>query len=488
MHRFKKLLLKTRYPLLFSAWSVLGWLTPYVLDDWYWGTVQYVFPASDNGRYAGHLFSLLLTRSRSVRMLVFAAAMTGIVYGIERMTKRRSAFFLASLSLLLLPKNVFRQAVAWTSGFANYTVSIPFFLCFALYVAQHPDGRSRRRSAPMLLLLLGVINSLFVEHYTVLNIGASVGVLVFYSFKKVVRIDYIGYCAGSFLGAAAMFSNNVYRNVLNHTDTYRAIAYGGFFNRIWKNYSESFLRDFCLGSLFVNAVLLFACLVLFWKPPAGKPFAGRRRGVLLVCMTVMYGFCLLSLLSRLYYNDIIMLPKNDRLFWGVLSFASLACSVIASLLLSRGDGPDLFLLSMWASLFTLIAPLFPVYPIGGRCFMGPYVVLVIIACHLAAGIPSEIWGARVRNAAAVCGVAAMALLFAGYDYVMGVNDAADAARRASALAQAEKGSKTVTISHLPYEDYLWWPTPYNEGWNSLYIKFYGLPEDIVLTIEKNGGA
>lgn len=82
----------------------------------------------------------------------------------------------------------------------------------------------------------------------------------------------------------------------------------------------------------------------------------------------------------------------------------------------------------------------------------------------------------------------MALLFAGYDYVMGVNNAADAARRASALAQAEKGSKTVTISHLPYEDYLWWPTPYNEGWNSLYIKFYGLPEDIVLTIEKNGGA
>ncbi len=55
-------------------------------------------------------------------------------------------------------------------------------------------------------------------------------------------------------------------------------------------------------------------------------------------MTVMYGFCLLSLLSRLYYDEILKLPKNDRLFWGVLSFASLACSVIASLLLSRGTG------------------------------------------------------------------------------------------------------------------------------------------------------
>lgn len=73
----------------------MGWLYPYNHDDWYWGTMEYVFPSPENGRYAGHLFPLLLTRSRVLRMVVIAITITGIIYCIERIFKKSSAFIIA---------------------------------------------------------------------------------------------------------------------------------------------------------------------------------------------------------------------------------------------------------------------------------------------------------------------------------------------------------------------------------------------------------
>ncbi|MBR6316329.1 MAG: hypothetical protein IKR58_04950 [Lachnospiraceae bacterium] len=468
---------------MFSAWAILGWLFPFTLDDWYWGTVHYVFPAPDNGRYAGHLVSLILTRSRTVRMLAVAAAMTGIVYCIERMVKRPAAFVIASSSLLLLPKDVFRQAVAWASGFSNYTAPVPLFLLFGLYIMEHPGGYNRRKAVPMLLLLLGFINSLFVEHYTVFNIALSVGLLVFYACKQTVRTDYIGYCAGSILGAMLMFSNSVYQKVLNHTDTYRAIAYGGFFRRIWENYGKYIFRDGYLGNWFLNAVMLFSCLLLLRQIPGEKP--GRlQKGVLGASLAGMYVFTALSVLSFLYYDYLNPFPKDDQIFWGILSLLALLCTVAASLILAFAEGPDWFSVILWAAFFALIAPLLIVYPIGGRCFLGSYVILIIIVCHLAGRISLPSWGAKVKKYALVCSAVAITVLFARYYYIFGWNYTVEIRRVEQARAEAEKGRKAVVISRLPYEDYLWWGTPFNEGWNAHFKKFYGLPEDLVITVGK----
>jgi len=142
MKTFLRKIYKVRYGMLLVLWAVLGWMYPYTHDDWYWGTMKYVFPSPENGRYAGHMFSLLLTRSRTLRMFVIALTITGVIYCIERIFKKPSAFVIATLSILTLPVPILRQAVVWTSGFSNYATSAFFLLVFTVYVLEHPVGQS----------------------------------------------------------------------------------------------------------------------------------------------------------------------------------------------------------------------------------------------------------------------------------------------------------------------------------------------------------
>ncbi|MCC0784425.1 hypothetical protein IR152_15420 [Clostridioides sp. ES-S-0108-01] len=42
-------------------------------------------------------------------------------------------------------------------------------------------------------------------------------------------------------------------------------------------------------------------------------------------------------------------------------------------------------------------------------------------------------------------------------------------------------SREIVLKKLPYEEYLWVPTPHKDLWNERYKLFYGVPKDTDIT-------
>ena len=243
---------KDKYIILTVLMFSLFWLFPYTHDDWIWGSSEGLYILRTwfdnyNGRYLGNVIVLLLTRSRLLRTLAMSAVMCGIVYFIERIEKKNLAFWTSLLSLIFLPRLVFRQVIAWTSGFANYVTSVFFTLVIFTYINEHncqEEFPEPKAGTCLLLFLLGICNTLIVEHFTVFHILLSSGLVFFYIFTKhIARKDYLSYALGCFSGSAYMFSNSVYHSIADNADFYRTIAKDGIFVRMLKNYFGVIFRE-----------------------------------------------------------------------------------------------------------------------------------------------------------------------------------------------------------------------------------------------------
>ena len=464
--------------MLLAVWAVLGWMYPYTLDDYYWGTMKYVFPSPENGRYAGHVFSLILTRSRTLRMLGVAVTITGIIYCIERIFKKPSSFIIATISILTLPVPVLRQAIVWTSGFANYATSAFFLLVFAVYVIEHPTGRSCRKLTLILLPLLGMLNSLLIEHSMVFNVVFSVCLICFFLMKHELRWDYIAYGIGGLLGAGLMLSNPVYRNVMNNTDYYRSVASGGIIKRVKMNFLGAILHDGYMKNVFVNSLMLGLLLILLLQRSKNRSWRKSSNTFICFCLAIIGVFVFMT--GRLFigHGSDYDLLGNYRLIMSILSLAAFFCAIISSMLLSSEDGVDYFLLSLWGAFLVILAPLFVVAPIGGRCFLQTYVILIMILCRLAGKITLDEWPKEIRKIISCGAFIFIAALLAGHFYIYGSNCVADLKRTQYIKEEVRAGKRTVTMSRLPYEYFLWYGTPATEDRIKEFERFNGIPEYI----------
>ncbi len=409
-----------RYYFLAVAWAVLGWIFIYTHDDFAWGSMQYIFPSDVNGRYIGHLFSLTLTRSRILKMVVVSATMTGIVYCIERIFRKNYVYLVSVLSILLLPRVIFRQTIAWVSGFANYTTAVLFLLLFAVYVVEHTSGECNSKRYILLLAVLGMVNSLFVEHCTIFNVILGVLLAGYYIVHRQIRWDYLGYCIGSLLGALAMFSHPVYHVVLNQEDEYRAVASGGLLTRMKENYLAVIFQEGYFNNLFLNVLILAVCILLFHKKSKeGFKYLSLKvlvgLGLLVMCV---FWCCTAFFLIKYGYAYANYFTGYQRSIVGAFTFFNLIITITCSLILSSSEGVDYFLMNLWASFIIIITPLFVVTPIGSRCFLGSYIILVMILCRLLSGISWYSVSITCKYAEMLA-VVALGFLFIRYFYIYG---------------------------------------------------------------------
>lgn len=475
-------LYRIRYYLLFISWAVLGWLFPYTLDDWEWGIMKYVFPSPENGRYAGHFFSLMLTRSRPFKMVVVAVTITGIVYCIEKIVKKPSAFVIASLGILLTPRSIFMQTISWASGFSNYVISVLFLLIFGVYLVEHTSRKNNRIIVLILLLCLGTANSLFVEHCTIFNLVLSAALIVVWLFgKQKKRYDYISYCIGSIAGAILMFSNSVYRDVAHNSDWYRAVAPIGMIGTMTKNYLDTIMYDGYFRNVFLNIILAVALIVLLLRYPKERLQNRAIRITLCICLPIMYAFFLMSVAANLIYGYNCHFPDDIHGLMGAFALLSLVCTVISSMILSSIKTTDYFLLCLWACFIILVSPLFIVTPIRSRCFFASYIVLVMIACRLFTRITIK---ETTLNVMKIGATIIMILLFARDFYMYGKIYSADVQRTEYVREEAGKGEDTIIISPLPYDDYLYGSTPAGNRWGPAFLEFHGISKKAELVAEE----
>jgi len=173
---------KIFYVFIFLCITLIAYFFPYTHDDWSWGSTDGIIRlnslfADYNGRWAGNLLVIFLTRFRFIRAVFISTTFLGIIYFIKKLINTSSESNLLAIILFLgMPISVLAQSVAWTAGFANYVLPILIILIY-LYFNKNIFSNEKvdiknKWSVPF--LLLGFLNSLFIEHITIYNLLLSI--------------------------------------------------------------------------------------------------------------------------------------------------------------------------------------------------------------------------------------------------------------------------------------------------------------------------
>ena len=480
---------------LFVAFAVLVYLFPYTGDDWYWGSQAGLDRLADwfadyNGRYAGNLLVLALTRSKLISSVVMGASLVGVCFlpKLFATAKGFAAYAFSTLLFLLLPREIFAQAVAWTSGFSNYVPPILLTMLYFVAVKNIFDENPPKYNSLMCVpvAVTGFISALFMENVTVFNIGASLLIIgyTYMRFKRVYAV-HLAHLVGSVAGAVLMFSNSAYGLIAQKQDFYRTTVFErGFVATLTENLKEVAERFFAenIVTVSVFSLLLVALYITFAS--SGAEGARKRLGIAMLNVNLT---CLVPFYckGKLYDWDLFFESEAYAVITATVLSAIVALYFISAVTVvlicvdcRKTRSKTVFLL---LCIPMLVAPLLFVSPIGPRCFFPPYLMLmgvcVLIFTYLQKKLRPD--AALVKRTGVllvtVCGII-MSFLFGIY----GVVHWYDARRNEFAKKQADAGFNTVMMYYLPYTYYVWNGDPDIEPWEGNYKEFHDIDEDVKL--------
>ena len=469
-----------RVLICFLALFALAWFFPYSGDDWAWGSRigterLHSWFEMYNGRYVGNLFVLVMTRSNLAKALIMSVCLTGILVCIEKIGGGKWAFYLGGLFLILTPKLVFRQAVVWTAGFSNYAVSAFLTLIYVAYVYPLLEkGEMTRRiwhCAP--LFVLGAAGSLIMEPVTIYNVVLGAGVIVYCCivYRKAAA-QHVAYLAGALSGAVYMFSNSAYHVIAEQGDDYRSMAGDGVLATMKENFLNVIYEEFFLNNVWLNIAMAAACVLLYRQ-------VEKKSRMVQICLGYYILYCVFAVFSSF---GIQTGAKTEGFMYAEGAATALAVLSLAAFALWFGRQKYcLWKMFFWTgSIFCLTAPLLVVTPIGSRCFFITYVMFIGFLAELCRHLPGRVraWMGGRAFASACTAVAGVGLLF--YLSIFTSVRQAERDRLAHIQKELEQGKREIEILHLPYESYIWVPTPTEEPWGERYKLFYGIPEDVQL--------
>ncbi len=448
------------YLLLFIMVLMISYFFPYTHDDWAWGSsigIERLNSLFDNynGRWVGNLLVMFLTRNRIMRAIIIALSLVAIVYLIQKIVDRKNnkIIILSAIILLLtMPISVFAQAVAWTSGFANYVIPIIIIL-FYLYFNKNlfSDENIEIKNRWIIpFALLGFINSLFVEHATLYNVLLSIVVILYYLIRKhKIVLANLFYMIGSILGTVLMFSNEAYHTIFQSQDTYRAIEQDNIIIRFFRTFINE-LADY---------------LIYRNKPNKMKEW---KKNILKISTFVIAVF-----LSYILYKNVIgganvFIYKKYRLYLEAIMAVSFAIALVAVVLITISDRErKKRILFEAVSIVVLAAPLLIVNPIGPRCFFPTYILFVLIVCELL-DIAIEKEYTFVNEILCMISLIFCVFIMFIYGYCFKIET-----ERINYINN-HKLEMELTLPKIPFVKYMQVPNPGNEVFIHRFKLFYGL--------------
>lgn len=476
----------------FFAFALLVYLFPYSGDDWAWGSKigldrLAVFFKQYNGRYAGNMLVMALTRSKLLNV-IFTSASLVLVCFLPKLysgSKKLSALLLAFALFLLTPKSVWVQSVVWTAGFTNY---IPPIILTTVYLVSVRNIFSDEKPVygkflPVITALIGFVASLFMENITLYGVALSVCVILFAFIKyKKVFAPHVANLIGSIGGTVFMFSNSAYGAIANAEDGYRSTALSeGLFGTI-KSHIKTIGDIFFVNNIVMLTVISVLCVILTFAFLKNCEKRGLRilscsaLAVNILCLVIFYCKKLFG-----YWLIGINVPQAETLtdffvfFIAVIYFLAI-CVTVAVCIEDKNR--------MWATAFVLlsvpvlVAPLLVVNPIGPRCFFPPYFVCIVLCVYLYNEVTEKPGNEKAFESSvgtAFAAVAAAALIFNVSVYAP--IHKYDMKRNEYAIMQSELGYEKITVCKLPYNSYVWTGDPSHEPWIERYKLFYGVNPD-----------
>lgn len=474
------------YAAFFLTLTFFCYLFPYTGDDWAWGSsigmerLELWFE-NYNGRYAGNLAVLVLTRCRVLKAFFEAGCLVGILYLIVPKGKNQICLMLVGgLLFVCVPKLMLRQAIVWTAGFSNYVISILLVLIYVRYcypLAEKTERKAPRAWAAVPLAVLAFVTALFVEHITTYILVLAIAVILYTLIKeREVYAAHVGYLAGAIAGAAAMFSNGAYRMIADNQDEYRTMAAeSGLLDRIFTNYFSVIGKELFVNNFVLNFFLFFAVILVFVKQK--HLYQSRTRKVLAIISAVMIGLAV-------NYSAVVDALKIFA-HWDELpdvchgAVTGLFCvGIILFCLWGIAEKTlrtkAIFLIGSAAC---VTAPLMVVTPIGSRCFFAMYVFFTFFVLECMDQMETKLWHCFVIGAAILLAMANWARIYLPIYQ-------ADLERFAQVRQCVRQGEAAVEVTHYPHENYLWCSVPKTGSiWEERYKLFYDIPLEVKIKID-----
>lgn len=310
------------YALIFIIVVVIAYLFPYTHDDWPWSGAEGMSRLTNlfkdyNGRWAGNILVMLLTRFRVLRAIVIATALSSIIYFIRKITKSSSTGLLIAILLTIcMPISMLAQSIAWTSGFANYvppTLLILFYINLNKNLFYNKKVTTKNRYT-IPLLILGFVTSLFSEHMTIYNVVLSIAIVIYQIAKREKNLPNVFYMIGAIAGAVLMFSNGAYRSIMSATDAYRTIEKSNIFTSAIETYFNEMYKYLVYNNTVLNIVLCCCILVAvydFYKQNQ-KKITKKIDCLLKGAVSIVIGFLTYIIYRRLMSGGNIFILDNYK--------------------------------------------------------------------------------------------------------------------------------------------------------------------------------
>ncbi len=498
MERLKAFVKDNKKYIIFTAitWALfaaLVYLSPYTGDDWAWGskTGQWridTWFADYNGRYAGNLLVLLLTRSKLLQVLCISLSVVAICFLPLLFGKKKSLSMMAlsAMLILLMPHTIFVQSIMWTSGYTNYLPSMIItiiYLSIAKGIYENEAPRYSLSQNIYLSLTVGAIafvGALFMENVTIYNVilGAFVIIYAFVRHKKIYPV-HISYLAFTLLGLFVMFSNGAYDKAAAGTDFYRGFTFGDY-EKIFRHLS------YICKSLFSDNLLLIGlisalCVAMLIKGMRSADDKKHKYLYLVILATNLFTLALICALRLLPSWQIVYGNKyaSDSVFAAIVVLYCLSV-LLAVIFLVRNRVSRDKLITLLCSVPLLVGPFIFISPLNARCLVPAYICLSVFAVMLFDYVRTDVnlsLGTVRAVTVSACAVAAGMLIF--FFSIYSVIHEYSEMRLEYIKKQVDNGITTdVIYTHVPYEKYAWLDVMEGENWQKRFNEFYGINKNV----------
>ena len=363
------------YGLLFIYLALVCINVPLISDDFEFADLALTSPRDlfsyvlyyGNGRLMGNLTGVFLVNYPILCAFIKAATFCGIIYLLPRVITvplRNRTFIAALVPFLVLGANpdIMGQVFTWTSGWANFVPPILIGL-FCFYVIRSQSRFSFK--AASVIVVLGFLGQLYVEHATAIQI-LSAGCLLFYYHKQGCKVK-IGYTlcwlVAGICGAALMLViPKIFYLEVNRTTGYRTFHIIDFVSHI----SSAVL--FVL-STFEQCTALLAVFSVFGF------LVNKKKTLVSILKKAIY----------LLVPAFLFICPHLNLAGGILTLAKHGSALvyIAVLLLDtlliKDKHQKLSIIWLYTMAVIATAPFLVITPFGERCMYLSYILLCIAA-------------------------------------------------------------------------------------------------------------
>lgn len=489
--------------LLFYLW--FAFQIPYTHDDWVWGTdlgIENFLNGSENGRYAGNFFEIVMTRSLTAKTLIMGGCLWLIPLLITELAaascdnagedKKLGVFVISNILLLLMNRSVFRQTYAWVAGFSNFVLSGAFLLLWIGEInrlfAREPDKKKTTAIQCTAYFALSLICQLFIENIAILCVILAAFLCVVYLIRvRRVPARLVWMMAGAVLGIVISFGSSVYDSLWSTgtaVNGYRTLSFfgrGGLLAQIksvcWhfglltsRIYGENIVVSIFI--LILMSVLVLRC---------------DRKNKALKLLFVVVNVAVALVFLRLFPHNRYQENVTPELVPFVFAVSMIYCiSITGQLVFVFGIKQEkkwhtFRLVLLWLLIPAVMAPLAFTTEIGPRLFYTCNMLSVLFIAYILFYALNAVQKTQLRIIISVCLLSLIGVCaFHGVIYERTGNCARE--RNALIADCAESIAETLTLPAYPYPDYLWHSAPASDEWWGHFRNFYNIPDDTEIVI------